>query len=312
MGGRGPEMANDPDGSNSSYWAANPYPKWWQVDLQGIYDINAVFIRNYYEPGRYYQYEIWGSTDNVTFTKISEKKNNNQTTEFGDLYSNLTAKARYIKVLMTFNSANNSVHITDFRVYGTQGKTLNISSVMLEGLYNGSNTMRQAQDEMGAHWPSGIADHITVELHDAANYSTIVYSAADVPLSTTGNAEITVPENFSGNYYITIKHRNSIETTTAAAVSFAGSTIYQSFGNPANVYGGNLGLSIDDHYLIYGGDVNQDGVVDTGDFSSVVNEVFNYSSGCIFTDVNGDGITDSGDFTTLVNNSMNYVATSHP
>ena len=312
MGGRGPEMANDPDGSNSSYWAANPYPKWWQVDLQGIYDINAVFIRNYYEPGRYYQYEIWGSTDNVTFTKISEKKNNNQTTEFGDLYSNLTAKARYIKVLMTFNSANNSVHITDFRVYGTQGKTLNISSVMLEGLYNGGNTMRQAQDETGAHWPSGIADHITVELHDAANYSTIVYSAADVPLSTTGNAEITVPENFSGNYYITIKHRNSIETTTAAAVSFAGSTINQSFGNPANVYGGNLGLSIDDHYLIYGGDVNQDGVVDTGDFSSVVNEVFNYSSGYIFTDVNGDGITDSGDFTTLVNNSMNYVATSHP
>ena len=78
------------------------------------------------------------------------------------------------------------------------------------------------------------------------------------------------------------------------------------------MYGGNLGLSIDDHYLIYGGDVNQDGVVDTGDFSSVVNEVFNYSSGYIFTDVNGDGITDSGDFTTLVNNSMNYVATSHP
>ena len=183
---------------------------------------------------------------------------------------------------------------------------------MLEGLYNGSNTMRQAQDETGAHWPAGIADHITVELHDAANYSTIVYSAADVPLSTTGNAEITVPENFSGNYYITIKHRNSIETTSAAAVSFAGSTINQSFGNPANVYGGNLQLMIDGKYAIFVGDVNQDGVIDLSDKIPVDNDASNYLYGYLNTDINGDGGIDLSDKVIVDNNNANYIGTAHP
>ncbi|MCA1746793.1 MAG: PKD domain-containing protein, partial [Bacteroidales bacterium] len=53
-------------------------------------------------------------------------------------------------------------------------RTLNLSSVLLEGLYDGGGTMRQAQNASGAQWPVGVADHITVELHDDANYSDIV------------------------------------------------------------------------------------------------------------------------------------------
>jgi hypothetical protein len=191
-------------------------------------------------------------------------------------------------------------------------KTLNLSAVMLQGLYNGAGTMRQAMDEVGPHWPAGVADHITVELHNSASYATIVYSVADVSLSTTGTANVIIPAIYSGSYFITIKHRNSIETTTATAISFAGSTINQSYGTPSNVYGANLGLSTDGHYLIYGGDVNQDGVVDTGDFALVVNDAYNYASGYLSTDVVGSGVIDSSQYTILVNNGQNYVGTSHP
>jgi len=53
-------------------------------------------------------------------------------------------------------------------------KTLNLSSVLLEGLYNSGGTMRQAWNALGPQWGAGIADHITVELHNATKYSTIV------------------------------------------------------------------------------------------------------------------------------------------
>ncbi len=307
-----PDKANDTDPTNSSIWTAASYPQWWQVDLQGIYDVTGVYIRNYYDgDGRYYRYEILASMDNVNFTKIAEKTSETPATDEGELY-NLTTKARYVKVLINYNSINQSVHISDFRVFGSQDKVLNLSSVMLEGLYNGNNTMRQAQDETGAHWPAGIADHITVELHDAASYANIVYTATNVPLSTSGNASITVPGNFSGNYYITIKHRNSLETTSATAISFTGSTVNQSFGLPANVYGGNLQLMIDGKYTIFAGDVNQDGTIDLSDLIPVDNDASNYQYGYMSTDINGDGVVDLSDMVKVDNNNANYIGAAHP
>ncbi|MEI6750000.1 MAG: hypothetical protein WCM93_12640, partial [Bacteroidota bacterium] len=95
-------------------------------------------------------------------------------------------------------------------------KILNLTSVFPEGLYAGGGTLNQAFDENGPHWPAGVADHITVELHNAASYGTIAYSA-DVALSTTGAATLTVPADRNGSYYITIKHRNSLETVSATA-----------------------------------------------------------------------------------------------
>ena len=183
---------------------------------------------------------------------------------------------------------------------------------MLEGLYNGGGTMRQAQDGFGPHWPAGVADNITVELHDATTYSTIVFSAINVPLSTTGTATVTVPGTYNGSYYITIRHRNSLETTTATAISFAGSAVTQSFGSPTNVYGGNLGLSTDNYYLIYSGDVNQDGVIDSGDLIPVINDYYNYLGDYLPTDIDGNGVIDSSDLIPIINNFYNYIGKITP
>ena len=191
-------------------------------------------------------------------------------------------------------------------------KTLTLTSVLLEGLYNGAGAMRQAQGSTGAQWPAGIADHITVELHSGENYSTIAYTASDVELTISGSAVVTIPAEFAGSYYITVRHRNSIETTTSVPVSFAGSVINQSFSSRANVFGGNLKASGDGRFLIYGADVNQDGIVDTGD----MNDVDNGSAAILFgynaNDVNGDGLVDTSDMNLVDNNSAAIVMARIP
>lgn len=188
--------------------------------------------------------------------------------------------------------------------------TINLT-LFIEGLYSGAGTMSQAYDAAGPHWPAGVADHITVELRDAANYSTVIYSE-DIALSTSGIAIFDVTPNYNGTYFITVKHRNSIETTTPTALSFSGSSVSHNFtSSAAQAYGNNLKESAG-LFLIYSGDVNQDGSIDTGDMLPVDNDSFNYSSGYLSSDVNGDGLTDTGDMIYVDNNSAIYIGSMHP
>ena len=192
-------------------------------------------------------------------------------------------------------------------------KTLNLV-IFEQGLYAGSGTMHQANDENGPHWPAGVADHITVELHSASSYSTIAYTASDIPLSTTGIATVTVPSSYSGSYYITVKHRNSIQAVSATAKSFSGSSVTQSFEAASDVFGGNVVLMAGPgtHYAMYGGDVNQDGIVDGSDFAPVDNLAAQASSGYLPEDVNGDGLIDGSDFLIIDNNASQAIGAVTP
>ncbi|MFT3751685.1 MAG: hypothetical protein QM800_02025 [Paludibacter sp.] len=221
----------------------------------------------------------------------------------------------------TFNPANTTLHqlsaiaLSEFGTFtgGVGYKTLNLNSIMLEGLYNGAGAMRQAWDALGPHFAEGIADNITVELHDATNYTNVIFSMPNVPLSTAGSASIpNIPSIYNGSYYITLKHRNSLETTTATAVSFANNAVNQSFGAPANVFGGNLIQMIDNYYAIFGGDVNQDRIIDGGDFAPVDNQAASFGSGYMSEDVNGDGLVDGSDFSTVDNNASSFVGAATP
>lgn len=192
-------------------------------------------------------------------------------------------------------------------------KTLNLSSVLLEGLYNNAvpGAMRRASNENGLVFLDPlVADQITVELHDALDYAIIVHTASAVNLSTTGLATVTIPAAFNGSYFITIKHRNSIETTTATAISFTGLTINQSLGALANVYGGNM-ISNGGYFLIYGGDVNQNGNLESSDMTSIDNLASSFGYGFI-EDVNGDGQIGSIDMTMVDNNNSGFVSSAHP
>jgi hypothetical protein len=200
---------------------------------------------------------------------------------------------------------------TNGSITGSAGKVLNLTA-FLQGLYIGPGTMMQANDEFGPHFAPPTADQITVELHNAANYGTIVYSAPAVNLSTSGIASTIVPIAYNGSYYITIRHRNSIETTSANPVSFAGGSISYNFSTVASQAYGSNQMGIGGTFMIYSGDVNQDGFVDTGDITPIDNDAANFAAGYLVTDVNGDGIADTADMTIVDNNAAAYVGAVTP
>ncbi len=200
-----------------------------------------------------------------------------------------------------------------FSVINSQSKTLNLK-VYLEGLYTGNGELHKAQNETGDQFPGNTADQVTIELHNGGNYQVVEHSFNNVDISTSGDISISpVPESLNGDFYITIKHRNSITTTTANPVSFAENDIFYDFTSSASqAFGDNLLLMIDGEYAIFSGDVNQDGIVDTGDITPVDNDSAGFLSGYIVSDANGDGIVDTADMTIVDNNAAGYVGSVTP
>jgi hypothetical protein len=193
---------------------------------------------------------------------------------------------------------------------GSASKTLNLS-LLIEGLFAGGGTLNQAYDETGPHFEPGIADLIALEMHTASDYSNIEYSVSGVELHTNGVAIISIPTEFNGSYYITVKHRNSIEITSTVPVSFTAAQVSYAFDEPAKAYDSNLML-IDGFYVIFGGDVNQDGAIDTADLTMADNDMAGFVSGYQATDVNCDGIIDTADMTIIDNSSSEFISAATP
>lgn len=184
-------------------------------------------------------------------------------------------------------------------------KNLNIT-LFLEGLYAGAGLMNQAHDQNGTNWPEGVADQIRVELHNATPgfYASILYTSPYINLGTNGQAQATIPASLGGSYYITIKHRNSLETVSAYPVSFSGNSINYNFHSSANAaYGNNLKHLGGGIYGIYCGDVNQDGFTNESDAISIESNALSFSTGYITQDLNGDGIVDAIDLIMLDTNA---------
>jgi trimeric autotransporter adhesin len=227
--------------------------------------------------------------------------------------SGLTASTTYHFRARGVTSGGLTVYGNDLTFTTTSPlKSVNLSQLFLEGLYAGESSMNQAYDDQGPHWPTGVADHITVELHTSSSYSSIEYSSADVTLNTTGTASLTIPASFAGSYYLTVKHRNSIETTSAEPVSFSSSVINYAFNPQSQAYGDNMASFIDGTSAIYGGDENQDGLVDGTDLSDVGNLADLATSGYLPQDINGDGLIDGSDLSIAGNNADSAIGLVTP
>lgn len=189
-------------------------------------------------------------------------------------------------------------------------KSLNLT-LYLEGLFNGS-TMNKAQNGTGNQFPGTTADQVTVELHNAVAPYTLAGGPYTINVNTDGTATQTIPAALGSTYYIVVKHRNTIETWNSTPLSFGGATISYNFSSSASqAYGNNL-KAIAGKFVMYGGDVNQDGLVDSGDMIPVDNDVANFITGYLNTDMNGDGLIDSSDMIMLDNNSALFIGKITP
>ncbi|MCP4178354.1 MAG: hypothetical protein GY756_11355 [bacterium] len=195
-----------------------------------------------------------------------------------------------------------------------KSKTVNLT-VLLEGFYSTTNgNMSKAQGVSGNKFQGTIADTITVELHDATTYATVIYTAYSVSLNQDGSATFRVPKAYNSSYYVTIKHRSSVETTTAIPVSFVDAIINYNFTTAASqAYGSNsLKELTTGVYGIYLGDLNEDGYVDIDDRALLLFDLAMSKTGYSSTDINGDGYVDIDDRALLLFNMTKSLQSQLP
>jgi hypothetical protein len=184
-------------------------------------------------------------------------------------------------------------------------------TLFIESLYDGNSTMRKSQDVDLVTWDyvdrfSGdTADLVTIELwSDLGNH--ILTEQAE--LSTSGVVSLEIDGTLNGDYYIYVRHRNSIAVSSAVPVSFSGSVISYDFSvSAASAFLDNqkeLGSGV---YGLYGGDVDQDGSVGAFDLIMIDNAARTFTEGYVPEDVNGDGEVGVFDMVIVDNNTRSFV-----
>ncbi|MCY7361185.1 MAG: hypothetical protein LH629_03820 [Ignavibacteria bacterium] len=166
----------------------------------------------------------------------------------------------------------------------------------VEGFWDGTNT---------------VDDTLKVYLRN----SFAPYALKDSAKEVSGNfgATYCFTNAPTGNYYIVASHRNSIETWSSLLVLLTrGDGDYYDFTDlVTRAYGSNTILKYG-AYCFYSGDVNQDGIIDASDVSSVENDASIGLSSYVKTDVTGDDFVDAGDVSVVENNSSISVAVITP
>ncbi len=118
----------------------------------------------------------------------------------------------------------------------------------------------------------------------------------------------------SGTYYISIKHRNGLETwSKPGGQNFASGDVsaYDFTISNSQAYGNNL-IHKGSRYCIYSGDVNQDGVINAIDLSMVDNQAYNFASGYVSGDIDGNNFVDIFDLNIAEKNASNFVGRMTP
>lgn len=187
---------------------------------------------------------------------------------------------------------------TSYFIYPPSSKELQITA-LIEGFY-----------ESGVMIP----DTINIELHSAYSPFGLVDETETV-LSSNGEA---IANFFSAteatNYYIVVKHHNSIETWSSLTPSFSGGLMSYNFTDNINkAYGDNLKLK-SGKYCIFSGDViPQDGLIDLSDVITVINDGNSFLSGIALpTDLNGDQLVDLADIIIAINNANAFISKQSP
>jgi hypothetical protein len=176
---------------------------------------------------------------------------------------------------------------------------------MLQGLYLGNGTMIAAPFSADGVSSMSLADTITVELRDTTQFN-VIHTIKGL-LDIAGNAIITFPGSVNGNrYYVVVGHRNSIAVWSASPVTISASTTYDFTNSISKAYGDNLA---DDGgvFMLFSGDINQDGSIDFNDYPDLDISSNNGDLGYLTYDLNGDASVDFNDYPVLDINSNNGV-----
>jgi len=189
-----------------------------------------------------------------------------------------------------------SLQTNDSLLFGLKNLQLKL---LFEGMYDPSSN-------------SNIEDTVFVYLRSTnIPYDVIDSSVNIINSDGMGNFNFRNAQN-NTSYYIAVKHRNGLESWSAAGQSFVSSAMNYDFTNDSSkAFGNNLVLK-GTKYCIYSGDVAKDGFIDLTDINAVYNSSANFIQGYSSEDINGDGIVDLTDLNLVYNNSVKFVRAVSP
>lgn len=166
--------------------------------------------------------------------------------------------------------------------------------IYLQGFINGQTVIR---------------DTVKVKVRSQTYPFNAVDSAVSVT-DTAGNVFFNlINVNSDSCYYFEIKHRNHLKTfSSSLCFKLIGVPSFYDFSvSSSQALGNNTvfvpGVNAAGIFAIYGGDVNQDGIIDASDLSSVENNAAAGLTGYANTDITGDDFTDGSDLSITENNS---------
>jgi hypothetical protein len=161
-------------------------------------------------------------------------------------------------------------------------------------------------------------DSIEINLWSPANLNNVQsnFSIKGI-LQSNGNLFVSLPAEFFGQqFYIAIKHRNSIETWSSSPILIEDTVFYDFSSNITAAFNDGINpplkYSIDNVQLIYSGDINQDGAIDIFDIQVAENAATNFEFGYIASDCNGDGSADIFDLQIIENNATLFIFNARP
>ncbi|MEO6695727.1 MAG: dockerin type I domain-containing protein, partial [Ignavibacteria bacterium] len=258
---------------------------------------------------RFFTFDPQNNSDlNATLVFKYDDSEINGLTESGlQLFKSTNAGTNYLCDGGTVNTSANTITRTGInslaRYTAGNAGCINIK-MAIEGFYNPTLNKLNFSDTVRAYLTNNVSPF------------NIIDSAIAILDATTFIAPFEFFTATSGNYYLVVKHRNSIETWSKTPQAFVyGGILNYDFTTAATQAFGNNMIQVDSapvRFGIYSGDVNQDGVVDGIDLGRVDNDASNFVSGYVATDVNGDFIVDGTDFAIVDNNAANFVTKVTP
>ena len=255
-----------------------------------------VLTVSYFETGLNYTFKINGVTVQSGPSNIFSSSN---------LHNGDVVFCSITKYNMPCASITNNILMN---VVDTIKATLNVKA-FLQGSYLSSGRMRSTLNDLEINNDTTTTDSLQINLWSILNLnnSNPDYSSK-VILHNNGIATAIFPSSALGkNYYVAIKHRNSIETWSASPILLSVMTNYDFTNNINSAYDDEvnppMSLATDGKFLLYSGDINQDGGIDIFDMQIAENNAAQIVFGYHQSDCNGDLITDIFDLQIVENNA---------
>lgn len=230
-------------------------------------------------------------------------------TDFGQSWTELAdGLPNTVAIHLDYHAATNKLRV------GTHGRGVFEINLYSSPVANTVGLMSQGMFvNSSPYW--NLQDTVRFLLRRATSPFEIVDSAKSVISGDPYMENVLFPNAFSGDYYLVLKHRNSLETWSNTAISYSrGTSFTKDFIPPGESFGNNMIQLIPTQTWrgMYSGDVNQDGVIDATDVSAIANDASNFIEGYVLSDLTGDNFVDGSDFVIADNNAANFVSVIRP